>query len=151
MPIHALVPVSPPPPEASAEVLVTFESAPQDSEFSMKTDDGSSLERIIGRIFAWTCTTLYLTSRLPQIWKNYVRKSVEVLPLYWYEQICLLTELVSTGSLCVPLHLRLPRQLLLCALYPHSSQHVAPTSRSIRISQGEHTVRRPSVFSTIVH
>jgi hypothetical protein len=27
-------------------------------------------ERIIGRIFAWMCTTLYLTSRLPQIWKN---------------------------------------------------------------------------------
>jgi len=26
--------------------------------------------RIIGRISAWTCTTLYLTSRLPQIWKN---------------------------------------------------------------------------------
>ena len=26
--------------------------------------------RIIGRIAAWTCTTLYLTSRLPQIWKN---------------------------------------------------------------------------------
>jgi hypothetical protein len=25
---------------------------------------------IIGRISAWTCTTLYLTSRLPQIWKN---------------------------------------------------------------------------------
>lgn len=27
-------------------------------------------ERVIGRIFAWLCTTLYLTSRLPQIWKN---------------------------------------------------------------------------------
>jgi len=26
--------------------------------------------RIIGRISAWICTTLYLTSRLPQIWKN---------------------------------------------------------------------------------
>lgn len=26
--------------------------------------------RIIGRISAWSCTTLYLTSRLPQIWKN---------------------------------------------------------------------------------
>jgi len=31
---------------------------------------GPSLERIIGRISAWACTTLYLTSRLPQIWKN---------------------------------------------------------------------------------
>ena len=28
------------------------------------------LERVIGRISAWACTTLYLTSRLPQIWKN---------------------------------------------------------------------------------
>lgn len=27
-------------------------------------------KRIIGRISAWACTTLYLTSRLPQIWKN---------------------------------------------------------------------------------
>lgn len=28
------------------------------------------IQRIIGRISAWACTTLYLTSRLPQIWKN---------------------------------------------------------------------------------
>ncbi len=28
------------------------------------------MQRIIGRISAWICTTLYLTSRLPQIWKN---------------------------------------------------------------------------------
>ncbi|KAL5529754.1 hypothetical protein ACEPAG_5739 [Sanghuangporus baumii] len=43
-----------------------------------------SSERIIGRIFAWTCTTLYLTSRLPQIWKNFVRKSVEGLSMYLF-------------------------------------------------------------------
>lgn len=41
-------------------------------------DDGPTTDYIIGRISAWICTTLYLTSRLPQIWKNYVRKSVEV-------------------------------------------------------------------------
>ena len=29
-----------------------------------------SYQRLVGRISAWTCTTLYLTSRLPQIWKN---------------------------------------------------------------------------------
>lgn len=29
-----------------------------------------SMEHVIGRISAWACTTLYLTSRLPQIWKN---------------------------------------------------------------------------------
>ena len=31
---------------------------------------GPSWEHVIGRISAWACTTLYLTSRLPQIWKN---------------------------------------------------------------------------------
>ncbi|KDQ09710.1 hypothetical protein BOTBODRAFT_36808 [Botryobasidium botryosum FD-172 SS1] len=40
-----------------------------------------STERIIGRIFAWTCATMYLTARLPQIWKNYVRQSVEGLSI----------------------------------------------------------------------
>ncbi|KAJ7097850.1 PQ loop repeat-domain-containing protein [Mycena belliarum] len=43
-----------------------------------------SSERIIGRVFAWLCTTLYLTSRLPQIWKNFVRKSVEGLSMYLF-------------------------------------------------------------------
>lgn len=38
-------------------------------------------KRVIGRISAWVCTTLYLTSRLPQIWKNYQRKSVEGLSI----------------------------------------------------------------------
>ncbi|KAL4247291.1 Lysosomal/Vacuolar Amino Acid Transporter 1 [Abortiporus biennis] len=47
-------------------------------------DDGPSTEYIIGRISAWTCTTLYLTSRLPQIWKNFVRKSVEGLSMYLF-------------------------------------------------------------------
>lgn len=28
------------------------------------------IERIIGRMSAWTCTIMYLTARLPQIWKN---------------------------------------------------------------------------------
>lgn len=39
--------------------------------------DHVSWERIIGRISAWMCTTLYLTSRLPQIWKN-VRRPILV-------------------------------------------------------------------------
>ena len=29
-----------------------------------------SFQRIVGRLSAWACTTLYLSSRLPQIWKN---------------------------------------------------------------------------------
>ncbi|KAJ8494936.1 hypothetical protein ONZ45_g13070 [Pleurotus djamor] len=47
-------------------------------------DPDLSSERILGRIFAWLCTILYLTSRLPQIWKNYVRKSVEGLSMYLF-------------------------------------------------------------------
>lgn len=31
----------------------------------------------IGRVFAWTCTCLYLMSRIPQLLKNYRRQSVE--------------------------------------------------------------------------
>jgi hypothetical protein len=34
------------------------------------TEGSPSAERVIGRVSAWICTTLYLTSRLPQIWKN---------------------------------------------------------------------------------
>ncbi|KAK9377494.1 PQ loop repeat-domain-containing protein [Lipomyces chichibuensis] len=29
----------------------------------------------VGRVFAWSCTTMYLTSRMPQIYTNFVRQS----------------------------------------------------------------------------
>lgn len=29
-----------------------------------------NIRELIGRVSAWICTTMYLTSRLPQIWKN---------------------------------------------------------------------------------
>lgn len=32
--------------------------------------DEPPADQVLGRMFAWLCTTLYLTSRLPQIWKN---------------------------------------------------------------------------------
>lgn len=36
----------------------------------------------IGRFIAWCCTAVYLTSRLPQLWKNYKRQSTHgLLPL----------------------------------------------------------------------
>lgn len=54
------------------------------NEPQSQPEDSPSTERIIGRIFAWLCTSLYLTSRLPQIWKNYVRKSVEGLSMYLF-------------------------------------------------------------------
>ncbi|WOO84374.1 Lysosomal amino acid transporter 1 [Vanrija pseudolonga] len=44
-------------------------------------DEEPDLKEVIGRISAWCCTTLYLTSRLPQIWKNFQRKSVEGLSI----------------------------------------------------------------------
>lgn len=33
-------------------------------------DEPVDWERVLGRASAWVCTTLYLTSRMPQIWKN---------------------------------------------------------------------------------
>ncbi|CAE7080759.1 unnamed protein product [Rhizoctonia solani] len=43
--------------------------------------DRTSWSWRVGRISAWICTTLYLTSRMPQIWKNYTRQSVEGLSI----------------------------------------------------------------------
>ncbi|GAA6020085.1 hypothetical protein JCM11491_006390 [Sporobolomyces phaffii] len=43
--------------------------------------EGPDWERIVGRTSAWLCTTLYLTSRLPQIWRNFRRRSVEGLAM----------------------------------------------------------------------
>lgn len=41
-------------------------------------DDGTaaSWNRLIGRISAWLCALLYITSRIPQIWENHIRTSV---------------------------------------------------------------------------
>ncbi|KAG9318857.1 hypothetical protein JVU11DRAFT_963 [Chiua virens] len=67
-------------------VDVELPSLPNDTLFShqRQPDKDVAYDRIIGRIFAWLCTILYLTSRLPQIWKNYVRKSVEGLSIYLF-------------------------------------------------------------------
>ncbi|KAF9901693.1 hypothetical protein BX616_002177, partial [Lobosporangium transversale] len=40
----------------------------------------------LGRIFAWVCTVFYLSSRMPQLWKNFKRKSVQglsILMFFW--------------------------------------------------------------------
>lgn len=42
---------------------------------SHKRWDKAAVQRLIGRMSAWICTTLYLTSRLPQIWKNVSRST----------------------------------------------------------------------------
>ncbi|PWZ00711.1 hypothetical protein BCV70DRAFT_152864, partial [Testicularia cyperi] len=38
-------------------------------------------QRLVGRMAAWTCTVLYITSRIPQIWENYIRRSVQGLSI----------------------------------------------------------------------
>ncbi|KZT50225.1 hypothetical protein CALCODRAFT_504955 [Calocera cornea HHB12733] len=53
----------------------------QPFQMAVEPNNGADTQRVVGRIFAWTCTTLYMTSRLPQIWKNFVRKSVEGLSM----------------------------------------------------------------------
>ncbi|KAF8844601.1 hypothetical protein BDN67DRAFT_987829 [Paxillus ammoniavirescens] len=67
-------------------IEVRMSPLPDDAVFDAQRqpDEEQSYERVLGRIFAWLCTTLYLTSRLPQIWKNYVRKSVEGLSMYLF-------------------------------------------------------------------
>jgi hypothetical protein len=48
-----------------------------------------SKDRVVGRIFAWLCTTLYLTSRLPQIWKNVSisHSTIDTLDLMQYAKV----------------------------------------------------------------
>ncbi|GBE82169.1 PQ loop repeat-domain-containing protein [Sparassis latifolia] len=65
-------------------VVLDFVGVQEDETFSAFRQPPPSTEFIIGRISAWVCTTLYLTSRLPQIWKNFVRKSVEGLSIYLF-------------------------------------------------------------------
>ncbi|KAI8346218.1 PQ loop repeat-domain-containing protein [Mortierella sp. GBAus27b] len=40
----------------------------------------------VGRISAWVCTVFYMSSRMPQLWKNFQRKSVKglsILMFFW--------------------------------------------------------------------
>lgn len=82
---RVLTPVDGQPPRAfDPSKVIESDHQPQDFGWvEILTDTGStdnrdlppprespSLERVIGRMSAWACTTLYLTSRLPQIWKN---------------------------------------------------------------------------------
>ncbi|KAJ2913434.1 hypothetical protein MD484_g6972, partial [Candolleomyces efflorescens] len=70
-----------PPSEAGENGHIQLSTAKQEHDHPKEEPD---FERVLGRMFAWICTTLYLTSRLPQIWKNYVRKSVEGLSMYLF-------------------------------------------------------------------
>ena len=66
-------------PKLSINELDTFDSVyPRDDT----PNEFPSNEQILGRVFAWLCTTLYLTSRLPQIWKN-VSHNMSLKPLFF--------------------------------------------------------------------
>ncbi|KAI1795875.1 PQ loop repeat-domain-containing protein [Ganoderma leucocontextum] len=69
---------------AEPTVLEFVRSIDSEETLSEQAEPAPSMEFIIGRISAWVCTTLYLTSRLPQIWKNFVRKSIEGLSVYLF-------------------------------------------------------------------
>ncbi|OBZ75809.1 hypothetical protein A0H81_04301 [Grifola frondosa] len=73
-----------PPGHIHATLHMTPHVGQVDEVATLSRDPRPSLEHVIGRISAWICTTLYLTSRLPQIWKNFVRKSVEGLSMYLF-------------------------------------------------------------------
>ncbi|GJJ73247.1 solute carrier family 66 (lysosomal lysine-arginine transporter), member 1 [Entomortierella parvispora] len=57
------------------------------SQDEMITDEPTDVNIVqLGRIFAWVCTVFYLSSRMPQLWKNYKRKSVQglsILMFFW--------------------------------------------------------------------
>ncbi|KAL0946624.1 hypothetical protein HGRIS_012820 [Hohenbuehelia grisea] len=82
------VPVSHPSTDPPSAVHVHLSSPPNHDDDkpppTHHTENPLTSQRVLGRIFAWLCTTLYLTSRLPQIWKNFVRKSVEGLSMYLF-------------------------------------------------------------------
>lgn len=74
VPVATVSPLVPPPLDEVAVppplVTLIFEQPISEDMPEHEHLPPPSTERIIGRIFAWACTTLYLTSRLPQIWKN---------------------------------------------------------------------------------
>ncbi|KAK9480566.1 PQ loop repeat-domain-containing protein [Lipomyces japonicus] len=70
------------------EFLLSSQNEPHEL-FTVMSGTFSGLRRwfklndreFVGRIFAWACTTMYLTSRMPQIYKNFVRQSTSGLSI----------------------------------------------------------------------
>ncbi|CDR87203.1 uncharacterized protein SPSC_00329 [Sporisorium scitamineum] len=63
------------PSTSTAAVLPTISSPTH--PLSLFDSDAASWRRLVGRISAWLCALLYITSRIPQIWENHMRRSVE--------------------------------------------------------------------------
>ncbi|KZT09524.1 uncharacterized protein LAESUDRAFT_646353 [Laetiporus sulphureus 93-53] len=89
------------------DAVHAFVLSAEDADYDATKQPDHSTEFIIGRISAWICTTLYLTSRLPQIWKNYARKSVEGLSMYLFI-FAFLGNLFYVSSILTSPKLRLP-------------------------------------------
>ena len=68
-------------PEDLSWVEILVDTGSTDDQGLQPPGESPSLERVIGRMSAWACTTLYLTSRLPQIWKNVSRMVCDISPL----------------------------------------------------------------------
>ncbi|KAF2686883.1 hypothetical protein K458DRAFT_386851 [Lentithecium fluviatile CBS 122367] len=61
---------------ATAKHVSPFAPAPHHiSHLSTQTTSSASASQIAGKILSWMSTVLYLGSRLPQLYKNHVRKS----------------------------------------------------------------------------
>ena len=57
---------------------------------------------LIGRVFAWICTVLYMTSRIPQIWTNFKHRSVQGLSVLLFVLAFLANLLYSISVLANP-------------------------------------------------
>ncbi|KAI8974471.1 PQ loop repeat-domain-containing protein [Pilobolus umbonatus] len=66
-----------------AILLFTFSSLPSSTLTTANSTHLIDQDNVlwIGRVFAWTCTCLYLSSRIPQLLKNRRRQSVEGLSI----------------------------------------------------------------------
>jgi uncharacterized protein with PQ loop repeat len=61
---------------ATAKHVSPFAPAPHHTRYlSAQSTDSASASEIAGKILSWMSTVLYLGSRLPQLYKNHVRKS----------------------------------------------------------------------------
>jgi len=62
--------------------LLLFVASPSAKMISQNQGEyNTTFSKDLGRIFSWTCAAFYLSSRLPQLWKNYMRKSCSGLSL----------------------------------------------------------------------
>lgn len=118
-------------------------------------------QRVLGRIFAWLCTTLYLTSRLPQIWKNVripcppvdlisdihsspVRSEISrgnARFIHWFLHQAADNDHFISGPLDLSIYFCIPRKHILCSIHPHITKCIPPSTRLHTFYQRNHPVR----------